>query len=322
MFTENNKSYIKLNDVYDKYLLTETEDALETKDLMTIVDGYMLAFEESLKEEYFTKEEKTIKINNEDVKVNASTLKIDSTNISTLVTDIFTKLKSNNEFMTAYAKLQDITKEEAIKEMDDSISSLSDTSTWTEEMKKSLNYQITVYTKGLLNTPVGVGITSDKITYTMYFTEENIIVYQTMEGKETKVLDVSLNGNKYNVNMYVGEEVLSFIVGYSVEENPTFTKPDTSNSVKMEELTQEDTMNITMALMGSEGMQSLTSDFAAELQMLQMLLPSMGIGGDTPSTEMMEDTTSFQNMNSGITFESNATMSDDVTTGLNNFVFE
>ena len=312
VFAEKTKAYIKLNGVYDKFLSTEMteEETTETDDLIAVVDGYMAAVEKALKEEYFTESEKTIKLDNKDEKVKANTLVINDKNISYIAKNVIKELKANTAFMTSYANLGKMTAQEAIDDLDMALDSFKNTSDWTEDMKKAINYEITIYTKGFFNTPVGFGIVMPEGAYTAYFTEQSVVAYTTVEGKEVKLLDVAISENKYNVNLYVDEEVLSFIVGYSVEENPSFTKPDTSNSVKLEELSDEDMKTITTALMQNEGMTSFMNDFADIIQMIQMLMGNSMPGGDMMGGDAMDG--DMINPDGDVIFESTPTMSDDL----------
>lgn len=312
IFVEKSKAYIKLNGLYDKYLLTEMteEDTVGTEELIIVMDGYMAAVEKTLKEEYFTESNKTIKLNNEDVEVKANILVINDKNISDIAKSVITDLKANTQFMDAYAKLNEMTKEEALEDLDMSLATYQNTSEWTEDMKKAFNFEITIYTKGLFNTPVGFGIKMPEGTYTIYYTEESIDVYTEVEGKEEKLLDAVKKENKYNVNYYVDEEVLSFIIGYTVEENPTFTKPDTSNNVKLEELSEEDMNQISMALMTNEGVTAFMTDFADVIQMIQMLMGNGMMGEDMMNDNLMNPDDMY--VDGEIMFESSATMSDDL----------
>ena len=321
VYSENTTAFVKLNGLYDKYIKTEltTEDSVETEQIVAFVDGYMQAIEKALKEEYFKESETTIKLNNEDVKVKANTLVINDKNISTIATNVINDLKANTKFVDAYAALNDMSKDDVLEELDITLSSFQNTADWTDEMKKSISFEITIYTKGMFNSPVGFGMVMPEGSYNVYFTEEYVVAYTMVDGKEIKFLDATMNNGKYNINYYIEDEVLSFILGYSIEENPTFTKPDTSNSVKYEELTENDMTNITMALMQNEGITAFMTDFADLIQMFQMMFGS-GMLGDDMSGDMMGDDMYSDDMlmpedtlmNENVGFEEITTESDDL----------
>ena len=113
--------------------------------------------------------------------------------------------------------------------------------------------------------------------YDVYFTEDTLSVLTTKESSTELLLDATKNQDKYNVNLYLGEDKLSFVLGLKVNEKPSFTKPDVTNAVEAENLTQDEVGQITMGLMQSPGVTTFMNDFQDVITMLQMLLGG-GIG--------------------------------------------
>lgn len=287
---EKAMAYFKFEGAYDKYISMELEENLfeddGSNDAAIVVDGFLTALDESLKSEYFTKVNKTITLNNEQVEVKANTLVINSSNIGTLVKDIVEKLQTNAEFVSAFSRIEGQEDEDTIAQLNDFITATSDTSSWSEEQKASMSFQVTLYTTGLINTPVGMGFSADGQEFNMYFNESSIVVYLTEDGKESKVLDVTVSGTNYIVNAFVGEDVYTFEIGFKVDEKPTFTKPDVTNSVKYTELTEEDAGTLMIGIMTSEGFTTFSEDFADLFALVGGLL---GGGTTEPDYDYEDD---------------------------------
>lgn len=288
MFVEKENAFIKLNGIYDKYIKVILEEDIfkenETdKNAVVALEGLIDAVDNSLKAEYFTKVEKTVPLNNVVKKVTANTLVINGENIIPFVTDVVNNLKANEDFLNAYAKMENIEKEQFVNALD---SFLGDIKESKQEVLNTINYQLTFYTEGLLNTPVGLGIVYEDQSYDLYFVEGSLSVFSTVDSSTELLLEVTQKEEKYTINAYIGEDTYSFVVGLKVVEKPSFTKPDVSNHVAVENLTQEDSMTILGGLTQSPGVTSFMTDFQDVISLLQMM---MGGGDIQPDADLDMD---------------------------------
>ena len=299
MFVEKENAFVKLDKIYDKYIKVVLEEDIfkedeGSKDAIIVADGVLAAIENSLEEQYFTKVEKTVPLNNVVKKVNANTLVINNENIVPFLTSIINELKANNEFLEAFARMEEMEKADVVSGLDSALSDMKSTA----DMVGEVNYQISFYTEGFMNNLVGMGVSVDGEAYDVYFTEDTLSVLTTKESSTEVLLDATKNQDKFNVNLYLGEDKLSFILGLKVNEKPLFTKPDVTNAVEAEKLTQDEVGQITMGLMQSPGVATFMNDFQDVITMLQMLMGSgMGQVEDDFSSDfdsdIMDDSTLY-----------------------------
>ena len=299
MFVEKENAFVKLDKIYDKYIKVVLEEDIfkedeGSKDVIIVADGVLAAIENSLEEQYFTKVEKTVPLNNVVKKVNANTLVINNENIVPFLTSIINDLKANNEFLEAFARMEEMEKADVVSGLDSALSDMKSTA----DMVGEVNYQISFYTEGFMNNLVGMGVSVDGEAYDVYFTEDTLSVLTTKESSTEVLLDATKNQDKFNVNLYLGEDKLSFILGLKVNEKPLFTKPDVTNAVEAEKLTQDEVGQITMGLMQSPGVATFMNDFQDVITMLQMLMGSgMGQVEDDFSSDfdsdIMDDSTLY-----------------------------
>lgn len=299
MFVEKENAFVKLDKIYDKYIKVVLEEDIfkedeGSKDVIIVADGLLAAIENSLEEQYFTKVEKTVSLNNVVKKVNANTLVINNENIVPFLTSIINELKANNEFLEAFARMEEMEKADVVSGLDSALSDMKSSA----DMVGEVNYQISFYTEGFMNNLVGMGVSVDGEAYDVYFTEDTLSVLTTKESSTELLLDATKNQDKYNVNLYLGEDKLSFVLGLKVNEKPSFTKPDVTNAVEAEKLTQDEVGQITMGLMQSPGVATFMNDFQDVITMLQMLMGSgMGqIEDDFSSdfdSDIMDDSTLY-----------------------------
>lgn len=287
IFVEKENAFVKLDKLFDKYIKVVLEEDIfkeneGNKDAIIVVDGLLAAIENSLDDKYFTKVEKTVSLNNVVKKVNANTLVINNENVIPFLTSIINELKANNQFLEAFARMQEIEKADVVTVLDKTLSDMKETSGMVGEV----NYQISFYTEGFMNKPVGMGVVADGSAYDVYFTEETLSVLTTVESSTEVLLDASKKDDKYNVNIYLGEDTLSFVLGFKVNENPSFTKPDVTNFVEAEKLTQDEVGQITGALIQSPGVMTFMTDFQDVIAMLQMM---MGSGMDQVEGDFTTD---------------------------------
>lgn len=287
IFVEKENAFVKLDKLFDKYIKVVLEEDIfkeneGNKDAIIVADGLLAAIENSLDDKYFTKVEKTIPLNNVVKKVNANTLVINNENVIPFLTSIINELKANNQFLEAFARMEEMEKADVVTLLDSVLSDMKETSGMVGEV----NYQISFYTEGFMNKPVGMGVVVDGSAYDVYFTEETLSVLTTVESSTEVLLDASKKDDKYNVNIYLGEDTLSFVLGFKVNENPSFTKPDVTNFVEAEKLTQDEVGQITGALIQSPGVMTFMTDFQDVIAMLQMM---MGSGMDQVEGDFTTD---------------------------------
>ncbi|MDD4706584.1 MAG: hypothetical protein PHS24_05205, partial [Bacilli bacterium] len=105
-YNQNKSNYVFLGNIYDKYIqledtefeVTETIDySLIKEEINQIYNVVVKSLKKNLKEEYFIKENTTIKLGTESKEVLKSTLVLDEKNVSEITINIIKSLKENKE---------------------------------------------------------------------------------------------------------------------------------------------------------------------------------------------------------------------------------
>ena len=282
---EKDLAYIKLNDIFDKYINTNVKllSNDDNSDIMVVAHGILDALDKSLKEDYFTKLNKTVELGGVVTEVVANTLVINGENIGTFANDIVNVLKNNKEFLTAYANISKFTSDDVVKMLDELVAGFNNLS---NEQKNEFNYQMVFYTKGIINKPVGFGVSGNGQAFDIYLFESNVTAYTTVDSSTTKVLEMTLKDDKYDINIYSDGDTYSFMLGFKEVNNPSFTKPDVTNSVTMMELTEDDYLQIAGRFMKAPGASAFMTDFE---EVIISLFQGM-LGAGIPEEDELLDT--------------------------------
>lgn len=290
-YITNEKAYVYLEGLYDKYISSEAEGINEifevensTEDILIVYNEFMNALKSSLKEEYISTEKVTMTINGSETNVTKNILLLNDKNLTTLTRDILSILKANDNFLTSYSKISEIEKSEITSSIDETLSSLDN------NYNSESNIQIILYTKGFKNEFVGfeynqdleyekmnISIINDKTnTYTIKLVsddEETVSGYVEIVGKEYKFKfgdeEVEFSGSitmendgKVNLvfDMIVEGEKIGFELSYLTKYNETVTIPDVSNSIDYSLISDEDGMNILTKAMEKPGIKTIVEE--------------------------------------------------------------
>ena len=262
------KLYIGESNLYDKLIcidipedqinnirvaLSEQSNNLNTNDLKNITKIVTDTVNNELKAEMFTSEKITVNIDGKDKKVKDNILAITYDELVELVNNVAENLKSNEEFMSYF---EDKT----------SIEQSLDSFVNDVEMMDEYDYQLHIYTSGLFNSVVGFAfVQTDNIleeSYVLEFLKQNnvsgTITYDIVSGADrARVLSADIvineaNNNKVDMdismdlrdqgNLTLNLEVLS-------DYNNGIEALDVSNSININDMTDEDLQQILGSLM-------------------------------------------------------------------------
>ena len=107
IYGEDDKGYIYLEDLYDKYIKFNLNDYnkiiqnVNSEDVKIVLSSVFLALNKALKDEYFIKE----KVNFDRKRVTKISLVLDSNNIKVIISDLVKSLLNNEEFLDSYANI-------------------------------------------------------------------------------------------------------------------------------------------------------------------------------------------------------------------------
>lgn len=254
----DNNAYVFLNDVYNKNLLVPIEEMDEMFSLMENLKDYEIvlkhfknALNESLKDEYFTKENKNITLNGKSVKVTENKLILDEKNQKELAYALSDEL-NNEEFIESFSRISDMDKEE-VKEM-------------LQEMKENVELEdgilyVSIYTKGINNEFAGIEFKDNKDTISILRNTKTNYSYEIkVEDKDYKGdIEAIIKDNDMNLKVSFDIEGISGSVKMDFVENKKVSLPeiDTKNAISIENLSESEAMEILNNLQNKEGIVEL-----------------------------------------------------------------
>lgn len=204
---ENESSLKEFFEGYSKGL--EASSQYDTEDILYIIKALSKALEKSIESEFVSQAKDEIDIAGKTVKATKTTLTINDKNAQKIVKSMATTLLEDKDFIKKLAKMTDTDKDD-IKEGLKKIKSSAKEIEFDEKIK------INFYTKGVLNTLVGVDFSVDKEEYLRYyFDDKNFIikvtaddeVFQITGQKEKKEQKITV---KYNDEKVATATIRSF----------------------------------------------------------------------------------------------------------------
>lgn len=276
---QENNIYAKVEDLFDKTFSIEVDSEMkeqfktifeEVKDLAIgkkenskkIVEILKDSISSRLKDEYFLQENVEVDVEGKTVNTKKSILTLTPVQLQEVLSGIVKDLKDNEEFINCF---KDENKEEiknSLNELETSVNEM--TSNMTEE-EKNATIKLNLYTKGLnqefvkFEMVVTDNVDEYVISVLKVDTENyKLVATQKVDGATSEVLNstvtiknVSDTAKDITVKLNVedlGEVTVNLQLSYVV--NQPIEDIDTSNSVNIEELTEEDQEKIMTNLQG------------------------------------------------------------------------
>lgn len=225
--------YMTLNNLYDKPIMAEEDDfndvfeRANNDDLNVVVRSYVTAFNNSLKDEYLTNEDKEITLNGVKTKVKVTTLDLNTSNSKEISDGIIDYLLKDKEFIKSCAKISNKTENE-VKEYLNSVTG--------EEVLSDV--KISLYTKGLMHDFVKLVISSEDTDVEISSgSSDNDCIIKISDYEMTVLLNMTLEA-KYNEKIEL---------------------KDVSNAVKSEEISS-DALQILQNFTEQDGYKALNED--------------------------------------------------------------
>ncbi len=243
---KNNNFYLKPNDLYDKYILLETEeenniDVTSKDEYKILLTAYKDAIINSLTDENITKE--SVKINNSNV--TKITLNIDET----FLKNIYNELISNDKFIISYANISNKTKEEVIQELENERNEI--TNSQSNKFILCLNKSKFISAELLTeNESIKIAKEGNKYSYEYIDEEKN-----TYKGY------IITSDNSMTINYYdtSTNSTYEFTINYT-KNNEEITTPDLTNSINSNDMTLDDTMEIMSKLQENKKLEKFITD--------------------------------------------------------------
>lgn len=199
-----------VKDFFDEYSQAlEMSSQYDTEDISYMIKTLSKALQDSIESEFVTQEKDEIDIAGKSVKATKTTLTINDKTAQKIIKSMATTLLEDKNFIKKLAKMTDADKDD-IKE------GLKNLKSSAKEIEFDTKIKINFYTKGVLNTLVGVDFSVDKEEYLRYyFDDKNFIikvnadeeVMQITGQKEKKEQKITV---KYNDEKVATATVRSF----------------------------------------------------------------------------------------------------------------
>lgn len=266
--------YAYLEGLFDKYIKIDMEDE-QKAELEAIFDT--VSSEENIKntetamkivrnelkaqiKEYgeFEKEKATIDIGDKEKRVAKSTLTLSQKDLYNVLSSMCLNLAKNDKFLDCFEE----SPKDALKEMAEEIKSA--------DTNSKNNVKISIYTKGLLNNLVAVDVEiysaeeSQTVKMSVVKEDEGLYTYKVSVKATGITMDaikgeVEIRKDKDSKDEQSGKAIITaevaetgkvkLAIDYLVKYNKGIDKIDTSNSINMTEMTEEDMQAIMEELM-------------------------------------------------------------------------
>lgn len=265
---QNGNAYVLLNDVFDKYIAVDSEEGMDdyfetvqiTEDHKILVTKVKKALTKSLKSKFFETSKVELEINGKKENVTKNTLKLTKENMAELTKGFLEALKNDDKFLKSYAKINN-TDEATVKDsLESEIASIDG-----EDLTENAG-EVSLYTKGLFNELVKIEMLvsegSDSLELSLTKKDDNNYVAKlvTMD-KEEFILNVNVTkeGNTLNLKLSTNVENQNILldIKYGYEYDKEVTLKDVSDSVNINELTEEQATEIMNKLSQNVGVQKI-----------------------------------------------------------------
>lgn len=261
-------AYVLLNDVFDKYIVVDSVEGMDdyfettqiTEDHKILVTEVKKALTKSLKSKFFETSKVELEINGKKENVTKNTLKLTKENMIELTKEFLEALKNDDKFLKSYAKINN-TDEATVKDsLESEITSIDG-----EDLAENAG-EVSLYTKGLFNELVEIEMIvsegSDSLELSLTKKDDNNYVVRLVTmNKEEFILNVNITKEEHTLNLKLSTNVenqnILLDIKYGYEYDKEVTLKDVSDSVNINELTEEQATEIMNKLSQNVGVQKI-----------------------------------------------------------------
>lgn len=270
---KNEKTYMYLADFLDKYIETELDDEMYSafrelldtqnraknakKSQQTATEILKNELTAIIKPEYCSSQKEDIKINDNTVSTTKNTIKMTITQFRNEFLTIFKNLKNNDKFINCFEN-----KDEVL----DSLDVLIDEFEEIEEEEDDVIIEINMYNKGIMQErakfEIKINSRQSEETVTIGFTklDDTTYYFEVFEDNNEKLLTGTLNIEEkseeektLNIKMDINEfGKIELKIDCTQKFDEDIDRVDVNNSIKTDNLTQEDQMTLLNNLQNSK----------------------------------------------------------------------
>ena len=272
MYYKNGITYLGLGELFDKLIEIplDEENSKKVNDLFLNINSSNIevilreiknAFEDAIKDEKIVKEKTTLDIDGKSVNVVNNKLVIDKSNEERISKKLSDYLKNSDDFLDNFSKEFGVSKEEIISFLED------DSYTSEEDYKMVIN----LYTNGILNNFVSTKIelieNDEKIVNfefnknSIKISDDDMLVFTIKEDEK----------DKYSINLkYELDGMNVELLGTATMSYAQMSTPFVSNSVSLEELTEEDFVTFGENLSKNEAFINIIEKYVGPIENIQL----------------------------------------------------
>lgn len=272
MYYKNGITYLGLGELFDKLIEIplDEENSKKVNDLFLNINSSNIevilreiknAFEDAIKDEKIVKEKTTLDIDGKSVNVVNNKLVIDKSNEERISKKLSDYLKNSDDFLDNFSKEFGVSKEDIISFLED------DSYTSEEDYKMVIN----LYTNGFLNNFVSTKIefieNDEKIVdfefnkNSIKISDDDMLVFTIKEDEK----------DKYSINLKYELDGMSVeLSGTATMSYAQMSTPFVSNSVSLEELTEEDFVTFGENLSENEAFINIIEKYVGPIENIQL----------------------------------------------------
>lgn len=272
MYYKNGITYLGLGELFDKLIEIplDEENSKKVNDLFLNINSSNIevilreiknAFEDAIKDEKIVKEKTTLDIDGKSVNVVNNKLVIDKSNEERISKKLSDYLKNSDDFLDNFSKEFGVSKEDIISFLED------DSYTSEEDYKMVIN----LYTNGILNNFVSTKIefieNDEKIVdfefnkNSIKISDDDMFVFTIKEDEK----------DKYSINLKYELDGMSVeLSGTATMSYAQMSTPFVSNSVSLEELTEEDFVTFGENLSKNEAFINIIEKYVGPIENIQL----------------------------------------------------
>ena len=304
----NDSIFVNLGSLYDKSIKVDSEElgqvwqSANYDDTKTLINELSEVLKNNLKDEYFTQNKETIKINNKDVKTNKYVLNIEGKEIYEFENGVIEDIKKNDKLVKILANMLYISSDEVIDELDAIQSDLEKDEdavirieTYSKKFTKEVVkvtiidennekvefvnidkdvYEVT-YTNDIATNVLGnMTITDDKFEFN--FNYEGFEIKGSTSDKEINI-ECSYDGVIIKVQSTTERKKSNFAVEFNIKDEDISAKMkidgtmeeidkvsdrDNSNYINIENITEDEYLKIYENIYNNDTLLSLIEDIS------------------------------------------------------------
>ena len=259
IYEQDNKSYLYLQDYYDKYIeIDETNNTsnYDPNDLKVILDTFYEEVNKIIQNNKLTESNETITIKDKKINTKKNSLVLKDKQINDTLISIYKDLKNNKDFVNILKKYNP----DILDTIDESINDLSNNPYIDDEVTINL-----YLTSSILNKNI--------IRYEIIFKSLDLKLIIDNPDNDTHIL--SINTKELNLNIELGKKLLNIdfkinseeikinlTANFNMEPIKEVTKKEITNTIKLEDLKDDDINTITENMGANNSLNNLITHIA------------------------------------------------------------